>query len=300
MTRHAIDQVRRFNRLFTAQVGALDASYLGRGRPLGQARLIFEIGSGERDAMQLRYRLGLDSGYFSRLTKSLTAAGLIRSETDPADRRRRLLTLTARGQAEYDAYDTLSQEAAANVLAGLGDGQAARLVSAMAEVEKLLTAGAITLALEKESDPAPQACLAAYYGELSERFHEHFDPGAGAPETTAGTNGEMLIARLHGEAVGCGMLRPLAPGIGEIKRMWVAPRVRGMGLSRRMLEWLEAMALGDGLTTVRLDTNRVLKEAQALYRKAGYSEIARYNDNPYAHLWFEKRLEPETVPAGRR
>jgi GNAT superfamily N-acetyltransferase len=99
-----------------------------------------------------------------------------------------------------------------------------------------------------------------------------------------------MIARLDGHPVGCGVLKALDAHTGEIKRMWVAPHARGIGLARRLLERLEAQALQCDLTRVRLDTNRVLTEAHALYRKAGYREIERYNDNPYAHLWFEKDL----------
>lgn len=296
MNSQAIDQIRRFNRLVTAHAGALDSSYLGRKRPLGQARLLFEIGSGENDASRLRSRLGLDSGYFSRLTKSLISAGLIRSTADPADGRRRLLTLTKKGETEYAAYDALSERAATSVLRNLGKSNGTRLVAAMAEVERLLTASAITVHEEDASSTDAQACLAAYYDELSARFEEPFDPYAGAPETDP-PGAKMLIARLHGEAVGCGMLRPLTSDIGEIKRMWVAPHVRGLGLSRRLLEALEHMALGESMEAVRLDTNRTLQEAQSLYRKAGYREIAAYNDNPYAHLWFEKSLNGDEAPA---
>jgi len=74
--------------------------------------------------------------------------------------------------------------------------------------------------------------------------------------------------------------------------MWTAPEARGQGVARRILHELEALARMAGIETLRLDTNRVLVEAQAMYRREGYREITRYNDNPYAHHWFEKKLEP--------
>jgi DNA invertase Pin-like site-specific DNA recombinase len=83
---------------------------------------------------------------------------------------------------------------------------------------------------------------------------------------------------------------------GIVKRMWTAPEARGQGVARRVLHELEALARNAGIETLRLDTNRVLVEAQAMYRRAGYREIARYNDNPYAHHWFEKNLEPAADP----
>jgi ribosomal protein S18 acetylase RimI-like enzyme len=98
-----------------------------------------------------------------------------------------------------------------------------------------------------------------------------------------------VVARLDGEAAGCGGVR-FHPEFGEIKRMWVAPHARGMGIARRILHRLEELVGERGLWIVRLDTNRVLTEAQALYRSCGYREIPRFNDNPYAHHWFEKAL----------
>ena len=100
----------------------------------------------------------------------------------------------------------------------------------------------------------------------------------------------MLLARVHGEAVACGGLKLLPSGVGEIKRVWVSPVARGMGLGKRMLAELESRAREYGRTSVRLDTNRALTEAIALYRATGYREVADFNGEPYAHHWFEKTL----------
>ncbi len=77
---------------------------------------------------------------------------------------------------------------------------------------------------------------------------------------------------------------------GEIKRMWVAPRMRGLGLGRRMLLALEHYAREAGVVVLHLETNRTLIEAIQLYRDCGYQEVAAFNDEPYAHHWFEKHL----------
>lgn len=292
MDHSEIERVRSFNRLVTLRTGALDGSYLGRGRPLGQARLLFEIGSNGGELRRLRERLGLDSGYLSRLLKSLATQGLAVIVDDPADRRRRHVMLTKKGQAEYAAYDALSDELAKTILDPLSAAQRSRLLAAMAEVERLMTAGLVTIEKEPADSQDAVYCLDAYFRELDERFETGFDRARGAPEATAPNgSGCFMLARLEGRPVGCGVLKALDPGTAEIKRMWVAPDVRCLGLSRRLLEALEAHALRSGFTRVRLDTNRVLTQAQALYRKAGYREIARYNDNPYAHLWFEKDLD---------
>jgi ribosomal protein S18 acetylase RimI-like enzyme len=112
--------------------------------------------------------------------------------------------------------------------------------------------------------------------------------------------GVLLVATLHGEPVGCGALKfhPGAPA--EVKRMWVAPSARGLGLGRRLLAELETRAAAEGVRTLRLETNRALGEALGLYRAAGYREVAPFNDEHYADHWFEKHLPgPRTLdPCG--
>jgi GNAT superfamily N-acetyltransferase len=140
-----------------------------------------------------------------------------------------------------------------------------------------------------------QACLERYFAEIASRFPGGFDRqagGAAAVEEFAPPLGCLLLARLVGQPVGCGAIRTLSPGVGEIKRMWVSPRVRGMGVGRRLLQELELFARNRQWRTVRLDTNASLNEAIGLYLRSGYHEIARFNDNPYAQRWFEKTLEP--------
>ncbi len=102
--------------------------------------------------------------------------------------------------------------------------------------------------------------------------------------------GALAIARLDGQPVGCGALRSGDGTIGEIKHLWVDGEMRGLGVGRRILEKLEQLARDFGFATVRLDTNKALTEAQTLYRASGYREVAPFNDERYAHHWFEKRL----------
>src|SRR5947208_16304535 len=92
-----IDQVRRFNRLVTQRVGALDDHFLGRDRPLGESRVLFEIGPRGADLRDLRSRLGLDSGYLSRLVQSLASKGLVKLRSGPDDERARRAQLTRAG-----------------------------------------------------------------------------------------------------------------------------------------------------------------------------------------------------------
>jgi ribosomal protein S18 acetylase RimI-like enzyme len=77
--------------------------------------------------------------------------------------------------------------------------------------------------------------------------------------------------------------------------MWVAESARGLGLGRRLLSELEDIAAEHGARAVRLETNRTLAEAISLYRSAGYVEVAAFNDEPYAHHWFEKQIAPSST-----
>jgi DNA-binding MarR family transcriptional regulator/GNAT superfamily N-acetyltransferase len=292
MDRGQVQQVRRFNRLVTQRVGALEDSYLRRGRPLGEARLIFESGAHGADVRALRVTLGLDSGYLSRLLRSLKAQGLIEVGKQAGDARLRRVSLTEKGQAEFAAYERLSDELARSMLAPLEAPERDRLVAAMAEVERLIRAAAVEVRLEAPGAADARWCLGEYFRELAERFEAGFDPvknPVGDEEMTP-PSGYLFVARLEGRPVGCGALRRVDATTGEIKRMWTAPAARGVGVARRIIATIEAAARRAGFETLRLDTNRALKEAHALYRKQGYRQVAAFNANPYAHLWFQKSL----------
>src|SRR5262249_1446403 len=136
-------------------------------------------------------------------------------------------------------------------------------------------------------------CLRAYFSELSRRFDGGFDPArsisAGDRELTP-PDGLLLVATLHREPVGCGALKFHPGGPAEVKRMWVSPTVRGLGLGRSLLTDLERHASANRVRPLRLETNRALDEAIGLYRTAGYREVTAFKDEPYAHHWFEKNL----------
>ncbi|WP_328580597.1 bifunctional helix-turn-helix transcriptional regulator/GNAT family N-acetyltransferase [Streptomyces sp. NBC_00370] len=294
-----IDQVRQFNRTVTERVGVLHDHYLGRDRPIGEARLLWEIGEEGQDVRQLRERLALDSGYVSRLLRSLEADGLVTVEPQARDARVRTVGLTDAGRAERAMLDGRSEELASSLLEPLNTAQRARLTVAMAEVDRLLTAGTVALDTVDPNHPDAQYCLRSYFAEVQQRFENGFDP-ARSLLPDAGElrppHGLFLVARLHGEPVGCAGLK-LPPGApAEIKRMWVAPRTRGLGLGRRFLTELENRAAQQGCDVLRLDTNKTLSAAIGLYHSSGFQEVPAFNDEPYAHHWFEKQL---TAPPSR-
>ena len=292
MTDAAVSRVRSFNRLITQRVGALNDHYLSRERPLGEARVLWEIGVDGCDVRGLRARLGLDAGYLSRLLRALEQDGLIEVVASEVDRRVRTARLTRRGQKERDLLDRRSDELAASLLAPLTASRRERLVTAMAEVERLLTASLVELEIVDPSTADARFCLREYFAELDRRFDDGFDHVLGPVELAAmrPPGGLFVVATLLGEPVGCGGLMFHGREPAELKRMWVAEAARGLGLGRRLLEELERLAGEHGTRRLRLETNRNLSEAIALYRSAGYREVAPFNDLPYAHHWFEKRL----------
>src|SRR5687767_10474323 len=96
----AVQQVRSFNRIVAQGIGALDDHFLGRGRPMGEARLLWEIGLEGAEVRELRGRLGLDSGYVSRVLRSLERQGLVAVRTSSDDGRVRRAQLTRKGRSE--------------------------------------------------------------------------------------------------------------------------------------------------------------------------------------------------------
>ncbi|MFE2882676.1 GNAT family N-acetyltransferase [Streptomyces sp. NPDC059272] len=281
---------RRFNRYFTRRIGALDDHYLGQDRPLGEARLLFEIGAGI-SLRELRGRLALDAGYLSRMAKSLEAQGLVRLTVPPHDTRLRLVELTEAGRVEVAEQQRRADALAAGLLTTLSPPQRAELAHALATTQRLLRLAGITVALVDGAAEDARACLDAYAADIDARFPEGFDKtDLVRPEEVTGDAGAFFVAYEEGRPVACGALRTLEPGTGEIRHVWVHPDARRLGLARRVLAELEQAAVDHGFTVVRLDTHAALTEAQAMYRACGYAEIPAYVDHVYADHWFEKRL----------
>jgi ribosomal protein S18 acetylase RimI-like enzyme len=238
-------------------------------------------------------RLQLDSGHASRLLRALEADGLIEVVAGAGDARLRTARLTPAGLAERAVLDERSDDLARSFLDPLTAPQRDRLVAAMREVERLLTAAMVEIGPVDPTHPHARLCLRAYFAELNRRADTPFDPARGVsaePHELRPPAGLLLVAYLRDEPIGCGAVKHHDRARSDIKRMWVSPSARGLGLGRRLLGELEACAARHGATAVRLETNRALTEAIALYRSAGYREVPRFNDEPFAHHWFEKAL----------
>jgi DNA-binding MarR family transcriptional regulator/predicted N-acetyltransferase YhbS len=294
--------VRRFNRSYTQRIGVLDDSFLGTGMPLGPARLLFEIGvapattQGPLTSQALRERLGLDSGYLSRLLRRLEEENLINVIPDPGDRRRRLVSLTEAGRERWKELELRSDDQARLIVDPLTERQRERLARALSEADLLVRAATVRFEPVDPASPMARDVVGRYFAEIGRRFG--FDPSGETEKDAlllAPPTGVFVVALSDGEPVACGGLQAIAPladghSVVEFKRMWVHDDWRGAGLGSRLLRHLEdrARALGHG--TARLDTNAALTEAIGMYQRAGYRAIGRYSDNPWATHFFEKRL----------
>src|SRR5215472_1000970 len=258
-----VARVRRFNRAVTLEAGALDTSFLGRGRPLGAARVLNAIGNRRSDVADVR--------------------------AHPDDARRRVAKLTAAGRHEFQAYETLSNSRAETLLARHSHPEA--LLAAMDIVASALGRGRIAI---EEMDPRgddARYCLGEYYAELARRFEGGFDVSLSRnPEADdmIRPRGAFVVAMSDGLPIGCVGLKRTGSEIAEVKRLWVAPSARGLGVVRRLMDAAENAARQLSIKTLRLDTNRALREALQLYRSTGWSEIDRFNDDPYPDFFFEK------------
>ena len=286
-----ISRFRRFARAVTMEVGALDTSFLGRGRPLGAARVLNAIGMGRTDVAEIRAYLGLDSGLTSRLLRSLEEEGLVRTTPHPDDARRRVAIFTAAGRREFQAYEALSNARASALLDRCPRSD--ELLRAMDMVASALGRDRIAIEEADPRDDAARYCLGAYYAELGRRFEQGFDVSLSRDPDAADMvrpRGVFLLALSDGLPIGCVGLKGTGGDVAEIKRLWTCPTARGFGIARRLMHAAETVARELSVRTLRLDTSSALPEALKLYRTSGWIEIDRFNDDPYPDLFFEKPL----------
>lgn len=286
-----ITRIRRFNRAVTSQTGVLDSSFLGRGRPLGPARVIHAIGQEGCAVADIRDRLRVDKSLLSRMLKGLVDEGLVHLRTDPDDARHRIADLTEAGLAEFAAYEALSDAHAERLLRTHPDPGV--LLEAMDLVATALSRDAIVLVEADPQSADARTCLSAYYAELQQRFEQGFDVNLSRDpdaDDMRRPRGVFLIALSDGLPLGCAGLKGSGGPVAEVKRLWVSPAARGLGLARRLMALIEDTARDLGIDTLRLDTNSALPEAVALYENAGWQRIGRFNDDPYPDVFFEKRL----------
>ena len=282
-------RLRRFNRLLTRRIGLLDERYLGSPLPFAQARLLYEIALlAPLGTHHLRRLLAVDAAALSRGLAGLLARRLVRRRTDVANARQRIVDVTPRGRRLLGTLDGRASARFGAMVDRLLAADRSRLAAAVDEARRLLIGAVVRIERRPAAHPDVAAAQAAYLGEVARRLGHPLDPWNQRPIAPA-TAFLVVDGR---RPVGCGALRRIAPGVGEIKRMWLHPDARSLGLGKRLLDALESAAAAAGDREIRLDTNAALGAAIALYEAAGYRRIARYNDNPDATHFYAKRLVP--------
>ena len=213
-----VEQVRRFNRTVTERVGALNDHFLGTDRPLGEARLLWEIGLDGCEVRLLRARLGLDSGYVSRLLRALEADGLVEVAAGERDRRVRVARLTAAGRARARrARQPLGRPRA--LAAGPAQRAAAR-AAGRGDARRRATADRGQRRDHGRRSRTPRCAV------LPRRVRRRAQPalrprlrpvrGATAlPHEVRPPAGEFFVAYLHGEPIGCGAVKHHADAPGR-------------------------------------------------------------------------------------
>lgn len=286
-----LQRIRRLNRILSRQSGALNQSFLGRGRPLNAARVLWSLSQGKSEVSDIRADLELDSGLMSRLLRSLEEDGLIEVRAGEKDARKRTVTFTQAGREEFAVYDKLSDDVAAKVLANYDAQQ--KLLEAVDLVASVYGRDHIEIIEVDPEDKRFVDCTQSFAREVTEELNIPFSlekTGTTDLSTLRPPKGICLLALSEDMPVGSVSVKAHADAEGEVKRMWIHPSARGLGLSTRMMRQLEDHARSFGMTRLVLDTNGKLTAALGLYQKSGWSEIERYNDNPYAQHFFEKWL----------
>jgi DNA-binding MarR family transcriptional regulator len=294
------DRIRDFNRFYTRRIGALTDRYLGQARPLGEARLLFEIGEGANRSeaaeggghlAALRSRLGLDSGYLSRLLRSLERQGLITVTPDHRDGRARIARLTDRGAHELDELNHRATAAASELFTQLDKSERQQLLAAIDQFHRLLRLATVRIAAADPASDVARRCLGQYSEELRQRFPEGFDEtDLLDPDALTPPDGVLLCAEEEGLPIGCGAVHMLRAGVGEIRHMWVHPSARRIGVGRRLVTALEEHARQLGAHTLCLGTHEVLREAISMYQALGYTSTPPYAEVAHTHQWYAKKL----------
>jgi putative acetyltransferase len=297
----AIQNLRHFNRSYTNRLGLLSRYRFDTKLTLTESRVIFEIGgTGEHTQSALGRDLKIDMGYMNRVIKSLAARGMVSVSKNERDGRVSFLSLTGAGREALKRIDAASDAQAEEMLRGFSENQKRSLVAHLQAVEDLLaqheTPGLRIDRAEGPADVAAARTLMREYGDflgIDLSFQGFEEELAGLPGKYAPPSGALLLALLSpGRRVaGCVALRKLAPGICEMKRLFVRPRHRGLGIGRALAERIVEEGAARGYRAMRLDTLDRLESAVALYRALGFVPIPPYCRNPLpGAMFWEKRL----------
>jgi len=288
-----VGAVRRFNRVYTNVLGLLRDGLLDTAYSLTEARVIFELAQRpETEVADLRERLDIDAGYLSRILGGFEARGSIVRTRSPADARRQVITLTAKGRAAFRTLDARSAEQVEGLLSRLGEDGQRRLVDAMATIEELLgPSGTPSVVVLRPPGPGDFGWVVERHGALYAQefrwdetfealvarivadFVDHRDPAREA----------AWIAEVDGDRVGCVFCVQESDEAARLRILLVEPGARGMGIGGRLVDECIRFARRAGYTKVVLWTNDVLVAARRIYERAGFRLVEEETHRSFGH-----------------
>ncbi len=289
-----IDAVRGFNRFYTQKIGVLEEGLLESPFSLAEARVLYELARREApSAAALCRDLGLDAGYLSRILRRFEERRLLARAASSEDRRQSLLALTKAGHDAFAALDRASRQTVGAMLASLETGDEARLVAAMAAIERLLGAqqpavapdllrphriGDMGWIVERHGALYAQeygwdASFEALVAEITAKFIRRFDAA----------RERCWIAERDDERVGSVMLVRQSPTVAKLRLLLVEPRARGLGIGARLVAECVNFARGAGYRKITLWTQSILTPARHIYQSAGFHLVREEPHRSFGH-----------------
>lgn len=289
-----IETVRRFNRLYTRQIGVLNKGFLDSPYSLTEVRILFELRyHAPVTATALRQQLGLDAGYLSRIIRHFSGQGLLSKESVAGDGRQTSLGLSDKGRRTFAAIEARQREAVAAMLKPLSAGERSQLFKSMRSLETLLGERDAPKVPYVIRPPQPgdigwithrQGVLynqeygwdeqfEALIAEIAAKFFQSFDP----------KRERCWIAEREGEVIGSVFCVKDSKTIARLRLLYVEPSARGLGVGSRLVEECVAFARRAGYRKVTLWTNSVLHSARHIYERAGFRKVSEEAHHSYGH-----------------
>lgn len=284
--------VRRFNRLYTRKIGALDEGHLHSAFSLTEVRVLYELAHRPNPtAAEIGRELALDAGYLSRMLRGFEGQGMMERVASPADARQQLLRLTDRGRETFAGLNARAADDVAALLATLGDAGRRRLIDALGAAEALLGAG-----IEPEPPYILRPPQSGDYGWVVQRHGVLYSREYGWDVRFEALVAEVMagyvrgfdpawergwIAERGGQNVGCVFVMRKSETVAQLRLLLVEPTARGLGLGRRLVRECTAFAREKGYRTIVLWTNSVLDAARHIYQAEGYRLTSEETHNHF-------------------
>lgn len=296
-----IQTVRRFNRIYTRQIGVLQEHLLQSQFSLTEVRVLYELAHRDNlTAKDLCSDLGMDRGYVSRMLQGFETRGWIKITPSTDDRRRQFLSLTAKGHKVFDPLERRSSDEVAAMLARLSPNQQKKMLAAIRDLEAVLSPQQPIPApyILRQHRPGDMGWVVQRHGELYWREY-HYD------ERFEGLVAEIVaefiqnldpkrercwIAERKGENVGSVFLVRKSSSVAKLRLLLVEPSARGLGIGKCLVEECVRFAKGAGYKKIMLWTQSELATARGIYERAGFHRVAEERHDS----WTRKNLVAET------